>query len=88
MTSLFKVTGRNGAHPTQVNPMNAAENREQIAMRPSGVRVPRIHRELTLMRRRDDQAPVSANWSCGCEYFRKHRFCAHTLHMEQAARTG
>ena len=71
-----------------VIPMSAFPNHEPIAMRRSGVRLPRIHRELMLVRRRDAEVPVAGNWSCGCQYFQEHRFCAHTLHMQSAARLG
>ena len=68
--------------------MNASTDFQPIAMRRTGVRVPRIHRELTLVRRREEGAPAQGNWSCGCEYFQQHRFCAHTLSMETHARVG
>jgi hypothetical protein len=68
--------------------MNLSTTRQAVAMRRTGVRAPRIHRELTLVRRRDDRVPAHGNWSCGCEYFTEHRFCAHTLAMETHARIG
>ena len=68
--------------------MNALPTGQPVGMRPSGVRAPRIHRELALMRRRDNESPVVGNWSCACDYFEEHRFCAHTLHMQSAARLG
>ena len=68
--------------------MNAMTTRQTVAMRRTGVRAPRIHRELTLVMRRDDAAHAHGNWSCGCEYFQQHRFCAHTLSMETHARVG
>jgi hypothetical protein len=68
--------------------MSALPIQQPIVMRRSGVRAPRIHRELTLVRRRDNESPVTGSWSCGCDYFQEHRFCAHTLHMQSAARLG
>jgi hypothetical protein len=67
--------------------MNTARIGQPVAMRPSGVRARRIHREPTLLKRREAEAPAGS-WSCACSYFQEHRFCAHTLHMECAARVG
>jgi hypothetical protein len=58
---------------------------QPVAMRRTGVRAPRIHRDVTLVRRRPGTAPQQGNWSCGCEYYQAHRFCAHTLQMASAA---
>ena len=68
--------------------MNASTNHQPVAMRRTGVRAPRIHRELSIVRRRDDASQGHGNWSCGCQYFQQHRFCAHTLSMETHARVG
>ena len=68
--------------------MNATQPSQPVPMRPSGVRAPRVLREPTFLLRRPDASPPVARWSCGCEYFRDHRFCAHTLHMDRAARVG
>jgi hypothetical protein len=68
--------------------MNSSAIRQAVAMRRTGVRAPRIHRELTLVRRRDDRLLAHDNWSCGCEYYQEHRFCAHTMAMEMHARVG
>ena len=68
--------------------MNATQAPPPVAMRASGVRAPRVLREPIFMRRRQEVAPAAARWSCGCEYFRDHRFCAHTLHMDCIVRRG
>ena len=68
--------------------MNPSTVRQAVAMRRTGVRAPRIHREIAIVRRRDERAPHPGNWSCGCEYFQEHRFCAHTMAMETHARVG
>ena len=74
--------------PVLCIPMSPSADHQPVAMRRSGVRAPRIHRELALVLRRDDHAPAHGNWSCGCEYFQAHHFCAHTLAMETHARVG
>ena len=68
--------------------MNSSPIRQTVVMRRTGVRAPRVHRELTLVRRRDDRVLAHGNWSCGCEYFQAHHFCAHTMAMETHARVG